>query len=450
MTIRVQVLLVPFQLRFARRFHGLSLATRVGTALACVAGAISPVVAQQRPDTTGAQRDTALAARLERAERMIQMLQEQVAEQARARVEPREGNRVELSGLALVNGFFNNAKVNSADLPTFVVPPDPPGGLPILNVGGTARQTEIALTAFSPRVLGASFSGELDMDFYGGQLVFARMFPLLHIKRTRAELRWPHAWIVFGQEAPPISDVNPSTFAARSISGFTNAGNLWFWIPQFRFGVDAGSALRVGLEATALAPISLEAPTTFAPDPSRAERSKRPFTQGRVLVRWDQPQSSGEIGMGGHYGWFATTVRGTLLSSRALAATARLTITPYVELRGEGFAGQALASLGGGGIGQNLGPNDAPVRTRGGWAQLNILPVPEVEFGGGYGFDNPDDRDLDVLTARLKNVSWEGHAHWKPGPLVVAVEFRRVETTYGPALGKLLANHVNLAAGFRF
>src|SRR5687767_5199409 len=109
--------------------------------------------------------DTSIAARLERTERLIQILQEQVAEQARAQVKPRQGNALELGGTVLVNGFYNNAKVNSTDAPSIVLPPYPPGGLPASALGGTARQTELTLVATSPRVLGASFSGEIEADF---------------------------------------------------------------------------------------------------------------------------------------------------------------------------------------------------------------------------------------------------------------------------------------------
>jgi hypothetical protein len=393
--------------------------------------------------------DTSIAARLARAERMIEVLRQQVSEQATARVQPRSGNKVELSGTVVMNGFFNNAKVNSPDIPTFVAIPDPPGFLPNSNLGGTARQSEISLTATAPKVLGATFTGELEMDFYGGQLNFARLFPLLHLKRTRAELRWPNAWLAFGQDAPPISGVSPSTFAARSIPGFTNAGNLWFWVPQVRVGGDVGHAVRVGVEAAALAPVSTEAAVSFAPEPSRAERSRRPFSQARVFVKWDRPQSAGEVSFGGHYGWLATNDLDTMRVTRALAAAARLTITQYVELRGEGFMGEGLGVLGGGGIGQTLSPADQPVRAIGAWGQLNIRPVPEFEFGGGFGFDDPNDNDLAVATARLKNTTIEGHAHYTPGPVVFAVEFRRVETTY-LTVGRLFVHHFNLGMGFRF
>jgi hypothetical protein len=407
--------------------------------MTCVAG---PLAAQEKADTS-------LAARLERAERMIQVLQQQMAEQAKARVTPREGNKVELSGTVLLNGFYNNAKVNSEDAPSIVLPPDLPGGLPASALGGTARQSELDFTVTSPQVLGASFTGELNVDFYGGQQNFARLFPLLHLKRTKAELRWPHAWVLFGQEAPPISSLNPSSFSARSIPGFTNAGNLWFWIPQVRVGADAGGRLKIGVEAAALAPMSLETPTSFQPDANRAERSRRPSVEARVIAKWEQGDMTGEVGVGGHYGWFSTVVADSFIVSRALAATARISPTRFVELRAEAFMGQALASLGGGGIGQDLGPGDVPVHTKGGWAQLNLMPRTEVELGGGIGLDDPDNADLDINTARLLNVSYEGHLHLKPGPLILAVEFRRVETTYGPR-GKLFVNHFNVGMGFRF
>jgi hypothetical protein len=402
------------------------------------------VVAQEIPDTV-------LARRLERAERMIELLREQINQQARGRVEPRAGNRVELSGTVLLNGFYNSAKVNSADLPLLVLPPDPPGGLPAAGVGGTARQSRIVLTATAPDLLGGSFTGELDADFYGGQLVFGRMFPLLHLRRARGEMRWAHASLLFGQEAMLVSDVNPSTLAAIGVPGFSNAGNLWFWIPQLRVGLEGGSSVKIGAEAAVLAPTSLDvAQNTFNPQPDRAELSRRPYFQARVIARWDRPGTQGQVSLGGHYGWLATPTPGARIVSKAVAATAQFTASRFMEIRAEAFSGRALGGLGGGGVGQNLGVLDVPVRTRGGWGQLNIRPVPEWEVGGGYGIDDPTDVDLDPATARLKNATIEGHVHWRPRPLLFGLEIRRVETTYGAPTRIFAANHVNLAAGFEF
>jgi hypothetical protein len=419
-----------------------------------VASLLSTALAAQQPQPAPPPaQDTSLAARLERAERLLEMLREQVSQQATARVEPRSGSHVELSGLVLVNGFFNNARVNNSDVPQIVMPPDPALALPASHGGATVRQSQIALTADVPELAGGSFHGELDVDFFGGQQPSpgGRTWPLLRVRRIRAGIEWPHSWVMFGQEAPPIAEINPSSLAQIGLVGFARSGNLWLWLPQVRAGAEVGTTVKVGIEGSVLAPLAAD-PTgvgALFTQPDRAERSRRPNLEGRLRLRWDEPQSSGEISLGGHYGWLAKN-QDTLVTSRAVAASARFTATRYLELRGEVFAGQALAGLGGGGIGQNLGVGMVPVRAKGGWAQLNVRPHPAVEVGGGYGLDDPDDADLDPATALLRNLSWEGHVQWRPAPLVLGVEFRRLETTYGPAIGTLLAHHVNVAAGFEF
>jgi hypothetical protein len=199
-----------------------------------------------------------------------------------------------------------------------------------------------------------------------------------------------------------------------------------------------------------LAPMTGSAQGLFNTQPDSAERSRRPYLQGRVRVAWGPTDDPSEIAIGGHLGWLASG--DSLFQSRAVTADARFKLGP-VELLAEAFSGQALAGLGGGGIGQNLGPTGVEVRTKGGWGQLNVRPRPEVMLGGGCGLDDPNDADLsDALgnpQGRLKNFVCEGHVELRPqGPLVFGFEFRRLETTY-PS-GKFTANHLNLAAGYRF
>jgi hypothetical protein len=406
------------------------------------------LAAQQTPP-----QDTTLAARLERAERLLQILQQQLNEVAAApRVEPRSKNRVELSGLVLVNGFFNNGRVNNSDVPQVADRPDTTGA-PAGHLGGTVRQTQFALTADVPRFAGGSFTGELDLDFFGGQMatVGGRTWPLLRLRRIRAEIDWPHAWVMFGQEALPIAEINPSSLAQVGVEGFARSGNLWAWIPQVRVGAEMGNVLKVGLEGSVLAPEAwdFQGVGVFNTQPDRAELSRRPFLEGRARIRWERTDTEGEISLGGHYGWLMSGLD-TLVTTKALAASARFTLSRYLEVRGEAFSGQALSTLGGGGIGSNLGVGNVPVRTHGGWGQLNLRPYPTVEVGGGFGLDDPNDADLNPATAWLRNVSWEGHVQWRPAPLVLGVEFRRIETTYGPALGNVFVNHINVAAGFAF
>src|SRR5881409_929127 len=356
---------------------------------------------------------------------------------------------VELTGLVLVNGFFTNARVNNSDVPQFV-----DSLAPASAVGGTIRQTRLGLLMTDPDVLHGSFAGEVDVDFFGGQQPSSggRTFPLLRLRRAVGILSWPHAQLLFGQESPLVAERSPRSLASVGFPDFAAAGNLWLWLPQFRVTAEAGYTLRLAVQAAVLAPTARTAQGLFATQPDSAERSRRPYLQSRVRIGWGATDDPSEIAIGGHQGWLASG--DSLFQSQAVTVDTRVKLG-VVELIGEGFVGKALAGLGGGGIGQSLGPPPlgVPVRTKGGWGQLNIRLRPEVMFGGGCGIDDPDDRDLeDVLgnpQGRLKNFVCEGHVELRPtGPLLFALEFRRLKTTY-PS-GDFAAHHLNAAAGYRF
>src|SRR5690349_4206181 len=361
---------------------------------------------------------------------------------------PAEAKRtVEFTGLVLVNGFFTNARVNNVDVPQFVDTLAPAGA-----AGGTIRQTRLGVFVTDPDVLHGTFSGEVDVDFYGGQQpsTGGRTFPLLRLRRAVGIVSWEHAQLLFGQESPLVTERSPRSLASVGFPDFAGAGNLWLWLPQFRATLEQGYSLRLAEQVAVLAPSAGTAQGLFNTQPDSAERARRPFVEGRVRLGWGPTDDPSEVAIGGHLGWLASG--DTLFQSRAVTADARVKIG-VVEVLGEAFTGKALAGLGGGGIGQNLGPTGAVVRTKGGWGQLNVRPRQEVTLGGGCGIDDPDDRDLTDLAGnlrgRLKNFVCEGHVHLAPpGPLMFGFEFRRLETTY-PS-GKFTANHINVAAGYRF
>lgn len=362
------------------------------------------------------------------------------------------GIEAHVGGLVLMNAFYNNAKLNNSDVPQFTLPPDPPGGPPASAGGATMRQSRVTVQASVPELAGGALAGELDVDFYGGQQpsTGGRTFPLLRLRRAFAELTWDHAAIFVGQESPPIAAVNPSTLASIGFPEFAGAGNLWLWIPQVRVrGMVDGPGVQLGLEVAALAPTSGDAQTTFLTQPDVAERSSRPYLEGRIDARWGEGAAAGEISLGGHYGWLAPGP-GRRVHSKAVAASIWTPLTHHVELRAEAFAGEALAGLGGGGIGQNFGRDSVTVGTVGGWVQLNLRPADAWEIGAGAGMDDPDDDDLDPAVARLRNLALEGHVAWRLAPLVIGGEVRRIRTRYGPALGDLSATQVNLVLGLEF
>ena len=354
---------------------------------------------------------------------------------------------VELSGTFLLNAYYNDDLVNAHEVPWIANPRGPFDNLDYGAPGTTVRQSRVAISAWASDVLGGTADGELELDFFGDRSVGTRPAPSPRLRRVVGRVTWPNAWLMFGQETLPISPYDPSAYSTVSAPGVTASGNLSRWMPQVRAGVAVGSTLQVGLEAAAIAPRFNNILDDENAEPDRAEQSKRPFVQGRLITRWSD---IGEVSVGGHYGWFATGVD-SLGVTRAAAVAAQLTILSVFEFRGEAFVGEGIGMLGGGGIDQTLGPQGTPVRTKGGWAQLNFRPNRTVELGGGYGLDDPENDDLDIAAGRGLNVTWELHGHLRSDPLVLAVEYRRIETTYTDTIYDLqTANHVNFALGFVF
>ncbi|HET7790897.1 MAG TPA: hypothetical protein VFK78_08890 [Gemmatimonadales bacterium] len=353
---------------------------------------------------------------------------------------------VQLTGVVLINAFYNSAAVNNSDVPQ-IAAADTIG---VRGAGGSIRQTRLGVLVDDPNVLGGTFSGEVDADFFGGQLAEGRTFPLLHLRRATATLSWTHASLMIGQETPLISDRNPRSLAQVGIPGFSGSGNLWLWIPQIRATAEWGYTLRLAIQGAVLAPTGGTPQSTFSTQPDSAERTSRPYLEGRVRLAWGPTDDPSEIAIGGHQGWLRgldSTSGDTILNSQALTADTRLKFGP-VEILGEGFVGKALAGLGGGGVGQNFGAQGAPVRTKGGWGQLNFRATRAWLLGGGCGLDNPTDADVPA-GGKLENFVCEGHLRWDgEGGLVAGFEFWHFRTTY--STGDFTANHLNFAAGYRF
>lgn len=392
---------------------------------------------------TGQTSADSLAERVRRAEAAISALQLQLAEQAERGVKTRSGARLELNGRVMVNGFGNSRRVNNVDNPQFVLP-DIARGDSVRGIGMAIRQTRLGLALQVPDVIGGAFSGDVDVDFYGGQQPSSggRTFPLLRLRTARGVVRWPHAELMIGQESPLISGVNPVSPAAIGTPEFAAAGNLWLWMPQARVGAWTKGKVRVGLQAAILAPTSGDAAAAFDTDYDVAERSQRPFIQGRVSARWGEGETVNEIGCGVHQGWLMPGV--TTVASSAFACDATLPFTEWLELRGEFFSGQGIRGLGGGGIGQNFTPTNSPLSSSGGWAQVNLRPTFELRLGAGCGLDHPE-----AVALRRRNDACAAYTLYRPtGPLFVGAELRRLRTEY--VTGRFSSDYVTIVTGFEF
>jgi hypothetical protein len=228
---------------------------------------------------------------------------------------------------------------------------------------------------------------------------------------------------------------------------FSASGNLWYWMPQVRVTVERPGAVRLGFSGAIIAPMTGEPVGTFDTDFDAAERSRRPYLEGRMRLRWGAEDSQAEVGVGFHQGWLAPT-RDSLLSNDALTLDALIPLGPRVEVRGEAFSGRGMRVLGGGQAGQLYGKGGVVVRGTGGWGQVNVKPTSRLLVGAGMGYDDPKDSDL-PSTGRLKNATTEMHAIAHPGgPLVLSLEWRRTTTTF--TTRSWTNDHLNIGIGFEF
>ncbi len=404
---------------------------------------VTPLAAQ---DTTRASHDS-IAARLERAEEAIALLRQQLGDQSG--VQARSRMTMELNGRVLMNAFSNTRRVNNVDVPTFVRP-DTNSGLPLGGGGMAIRQTTLGFAVSAPDVLGAAFDGGLDVDFFGGQQPSSggRTFPLIRMRVARATLKWSHAELLIGQESPLMSPLNPVSLATVGIPGFTSAGNLWLWLPQARLTLETSGKARLGISGAVLAPTSGDAAGLFDTDLDLAERSRRPYMEGRAHIGWGSDAMAGSIGASAHGGWLARPNSSNQREGFAFGADGKIPLNSHVELRGEWYTGDGMRGLGGGAIGQLFDTNGEPVHSTGYWGQVNFTLTQRVTLGGGYGADDPDD-DFLGPGGRLKNTTAAVHLALRPaGPLVLGFEYRQMQTTY--ATGPLTNDHLNIAVGFVF
>lgn len=424
------------------------------------------------PDSLSAD---SLAARLARAEAAIALLRRQLGVEAQSAVRTRSRFQLELNGFVLTNAFVTSGLANAVDVPLIAA-----SGTSYERskdaLGLTIRQSRLGAALSVEDVLGGRFEGDIDLDFFGGRSASGGrpLFPEARLRTAHARLIWERTELMFGSSRPLVSDLNPVSVTAVGIPGFVTTGNLWNWLSQVRVTRELGAmpagpgsgGIRWAIQGAVLAPnagVAYSGTTggDADDDVDAAERSRRPYLEARLRARWGEDGAApteamrvapgGEIGIGVHRGWVATS-GGGLHDSRALSVDAHVALASLVELRAEAYTGRLVSGLGGGAIGQSFGQPASgtglgpPIRDVAGWAQLNVQLHPLLVTGAGCGFDDPDDEDRPT---RLRNAMCAAHVLWRPAqPLVLGVEYRQVRTRY--ASGTARVEHVAVAFGVEF
>jgi hypothetical protein len=406
-------------------------------------------------------------------------------EYSQTRVETGERLFVRLFGTVLFNSYYNSAG-------TF----DPPTGLYLLstngrslengsNFGSTIRQTQLGLAFRGPAFQGWKLSGDLQLDFFGGNppVYNGRAFsPLrLRIARMRLETLSEKFSLVVGQDDPIISPLNPTSQAQVGFPALAESGNLWSWTPQAKVAYrifdrkpDDEHQDRLILEGAVLAPYNGQTNRVFQFEtrPDAGERGRLPAFEMRLAYQRGNfqaaPSSSYlvfdkqpfQVGAGVHYAR-QLAVPGRIINSTVVAGDYILPLGERVTLSGELFWGRSLSGLGGG-IVQGIvfpiyGRNPIGIRSRGGWSQLQIRPATDISINFAYGTDDPYNKDLVGTrfelaggTSRTVNRTASANILYRfRTNFIMSAEYRYMQTFFTEA-PKRHNNHVNLGFSYLF
>jgi hypothetical protein len=393
--------------------------------------------------------------RLAKLEEQIEVNTAQIKEQAQTKVESDARFKVRLYGMALAN-FFVNTDGSGRAVPLFAQPPGTPSSGVRNNFGNTLRQTIFGLAMEGPRVGAARLGAEIEFDFFGGSISGQEgdVLGALRLRTGSMHIDGPRTSLVVGQRAPLVSPLNPTSLAAVWFPALTNSGNLWQWRPQIIF------EHRVPLDESSSFVMQGGVMMPFGETVSSVNLGGHPGYQTRMALRRKlNVERRLELGAGGLYHRRNFSF-GRQVDSYVVAGDWLLPLDERVELSGEVYYGRAvsLGELSGGRIDRVFaltGPLNNPatrirgIHSAGGWAQVSLQALRDLEFNLAYGQEDPRNRETLDPTARLKNQTFSSNFIYRLRPtFLVSLEYRRFWTDYATA--RRASNHVNLTFGYVF
>jgi hypothetical protein len=364
-------------------------------------------------------------------------------------------------GTVYFSGFSNSSATNNADIPMWALAGP-------ANASATVRGSRFGFKVAGTKIGTAALSGIVEADFYGGfpAVGIGDNMGVIRVRLASARLAWEHTSVVIGQDWMVFAPANPVSIACTGIPLMAASGNPWSRLPQIRVEQKTKHVL---LQAAVLAPSTGDFSSTFLAQPSSGGLSRLPFGQARIALKGWGTKEAGILAISGQVGRsrFVPASGAIDVSSNAVAADWNLPVGASVFLSGEAFTGKSLGGFQSGifqGINTDFGTPPATgtatgtptaIRTKGGWAQLGLVPsaAPKLGVYATFGLDDPDDADLVSVAKhdwRLKNTSVAGSVIYKLSPqLSLGAEVRHVETRLLQT-GKQKNTHVNVAAGLSF
>jgi hypothetical protein len=370
------------------------------------------------------------------------------------KVEASQRFPIRLTGMALVNSFYNSQSNGGRDNPTVASPARGRAA-----GGATWRQTIIGLEYRGPETLwNGKIHGSVFMDFYTGTIT--GLDNVVRLRTASIGIDWKSRSLTIAQDKPIISPRNPDSLSQVGIPPLAGAGNLWWWNPQvsfeqrIRLGEQSGVNARIGLFETSEG--EARVPANFTASLERV----RPGLEGRFeFFRKFGESSRIEIAPGFHVS--TTHVAAGSAPSQVFSTDWLIRPIRQLELTGFFFTGENVAHFDTTGVRQGfsiIGPQDIlPVHSRGGWAQLKLIATGRLSFHLMAG--QHDDRDADVRAGLGaggavggigKNQAYGANFFYKLAPnVVMSFETLQTRTTY-LLFGNRLLNHYDLAFAYLF
>lgn len=418
----------------------------------------SPAAADAQVDASDAA--ARLGAQVSALREQQELQESEIATHEQTKVESASKFPVKLTGLILVNGFFNSSAVDVIQAPAVALSGSGAAGLSL-------RQSVLGLDARGPHVLGAASSADVRVDFFGNPAQNSYTSGgTVRLRTAHAELAWKAARAFAVLDRPILNPNAPASLTAVAQPALAWSGNLWNWIPQVgaEYGTPSAGRSRFVFQA-ALAdvpdPPPLRPNVVTTPSVSLAEQSRRPGSEARLGYSHGDALTGFQVGLGGYYSPHRSG-NDFRIDSWAAAVDLRVPLSRYFELSGNGFRGAGLGGLGAGAFKDYVRrPTDDTYHAlddAGGWAELKARAGERLELNTAYGLDNAFTHELRPYLSPAagwyqnlsRNAALTSNIIYSPTAYTLfSFEYRRIDST--SAAGTSSTSDVyGVAAGYRF
>jgi hypothetical protein len=264
-------------------------------------------------------------------------------------------------------------------------------------------------------------------------------------------LDWTNTRVFLGQDKPLISPYQPDSLAEVGVPPLAGSGNLWFWLPQARLEQRLHLGSSNGMDAQlAILQVGSNLNSGNNGSSSIYTGGVRPALEAR-LAFWHKNGENKKFELAPGFHISSSHVEGVEVTSRIGSLDWTYNPLAKLQLKGTGYYGQNVASLGG--LGNSFYMTDywsiRPVLSAGGWTQLSVPVNQRVTLNVFGGLENDQARNV-YGPGIARSVSFAGNAMFHLSPnVLLSVEAQRLWTRTFAGQPDTY-NHYDLALAYLF